>query len=535
MIILCFLPNTIHAEYDIPEYIKVGIRSGSNAVATIELSSSVGFDFGYIEKGQLISLYDLVDNQKIYVRKDSYYIQIKDYFYEYNFKTEEDENNSNITGPIHIQLGGSYSSKTDAIAFIDSIEHYGLKPFLSLDGKWKVWLGNYTTYNQAEKDFNELKSIVPDIDLTVISKNSKRVQVINETGDILFIYNPSYANYYFKPKNDTLVTLDNKKFRGCIMIKNASNGNMTIINRLTLTEYLYGVLPKEMPYTAHIEALKAQAVAARNYTVININRHSNEGFDVCASTHCQVYGGYSSEKQSCNDAVNATRDMILLHNGRPISAFYHSHSGGHTENIENIWQSPIAYLKGVKDPYGEPYRWEVSYTAQELSKALEIKGYHVGEILDVYIDDISEFGSVQTLVIKGSQGDVVLKKNDIRKVLGYTTIRSLKFGIYKDHALCIKSDELMQNQEVENISIINGDGEIKKVTNGEQIMISNGLEMSPFKKQKESSSAYYFKGNGYGHSIGMSQRGAMAMAESGFTFEEILKHYYTEVTLIHNN
>ncbi|MCG8482944.1 MAG: SpoIID/LytB domain-containing protein [Clostridia bacterium] len=531
MVMICWIPIPVNAEYDIPEYVKVGVRSGSNAVATVKLASGTGFDFGYLSEGNFISLYDLSHIQNLYARKDSYFIHLNDYFYEYNYNPHKDENNSNITGPIHIQLGGSFSSKTDAVDFINSIEAFNLSPFLALDGKWKVWLGFYTSYDQAEKRFDELKYILQDIDLTVISKNSKRVQVLDEKGDILFIYNPSNGDYYFSPKDDALITMDNKEFRGSIMIKNASNGNMTLINRLKMDKYLYGVLPKEMSYTAPIEALKAQSVAARNYAVVNINRHKNENFHVCASTHCQVYGGYSVEKQSCIEAVDATSNMILLHDGLPISTYYHSNSGGHTENIENVWESAIPYLKGVKDPFSKDYLWEISYTPKELSDVLRIKGYNIGEILDVYVGGISEFGSVQVLVVEGTEGTVALEKDNIRKILGYTTIKSLKFGIHKDNALCIENNLLKQNQKVENISIINGDGEVRKLIAGESMMITNGMEIGPF-LEKHVTDAYYFKGNGYGHGIGMSQNGAIAMANSGYTFEEILKHYYTNVSLV---
>lgn len=534
VVMICFIPITANAEYSVPEEINVGVRSGSNAVATVKIASGTGFNFGYLSDGNFVTLYDLSNNKNLYARKDSYFIHLNDYFYEYNYNSQQDENNSNITGPIHIQLGGSFESKADAAAFIGSIEAFGLEPFLALDGKWEVWVGFYTSYDQAEKRFNELKSMLSDIDLTVISKNSKRVQVLDEKGDILFIYSPSQSNYYFKPIDDALVTMDNKKFHGSIMIKNASNGNMTLINRLSLDQYLYGVLPKEMSYKAPLEALKAQAVAARNYAVVNINRHKNEGFHLCAGTHCQAYGGYSSEKQSCNEAVDATSNMILMFEGRPISTYYHSHSGGHTENIENIWGGVLPYIKGVKDEFAENRFWEISYTPNELANALKVKGIDIGKVMDVTISEISGFGSVQALSIQGSDGVVTLEKDNIRKILGYTTIKSLKFEIYNDNALYVLNNIMKQNQKTDNIFVINGAGEIGKAVSGESIMITNGIETVPF-FEKQMTDAYYFKGRGYGHGLGMSQNGAIAMAEQGYTFEEILNHYYTNVLLIESD
>lgn len=514
----------------IPEYIKVAIRSGSNAVSTVFLSTDHEFVFGYRYNKDFVRLYDFDNMNKLYVRKDSYYIHTNGYFYEYNFVNSKDENNRDITGPIHIQIGGSFKSKSEAKKLMDHISALGLKPYLALEESWRIWIGAYTTYDNAEKEFDELRAIISE-DLTVISKDSSRVQITDEEGKIILIYNPSYGDYYFEPRENDFITIDNKLFRGSIMLKNALNGNLTIINRLSIDQYLYGVLPKEMTHTYPIEALKAQAIAARTYAIANINKHKNEGFHLCASTHCQAYGGYTYEETNTNLAVDATSRKILIYNGLPISTFYHHHSGGHTESSENIWGERVDYLRGVEDNFGENYLWNASFTANDLSQLLISNGYNIGQIKDVYIDAYSEYGSVLKLVIQGTEGIAVLEKNNIRKVLGYNTIKSLKFSLGNDNSISIINANTRKSvPELTGLHVIDNESQISKITNNNSY-IFNGKKIGVYQPITKNN-AYEFIGTGYGHSIGMSQSGAKAMAAQGYSYEEILYHYYTNVTLI---
>ena len=159
----------------------------------------------------------------------------------------------------------------------------------------------------------------------------------------------------FKPLSGQLktVTADDwgktGKYRGLIRILHSSAG-FTIINKLPLESYLRGVVPHEMSTSWPLEALKAQACAARAYA--ERSRNPGEAFDVYCTTRDQAYGGVRSEASATNAAVKGTAGAVPTYGGKPITAFYFSTSGGHTENIENVWQtSAIPYLKGVEDPY----------------------------------------------------------------------------------------------------------------------------------------------------------------------------------------
>jgi stage II sporulation protein D len=159
----------------------------------------------------------------------------------------------------------------------------------------------------------------------------------------------------FRPLSGQLKTLTpddwgkTGKYRGLIRVVHSSAG-FTIINKLPLESYLRGVVPYEMPASWPIEALKAQACAARAYA--QRSRNPGEAFDVYCTTRDQAYGGVRAEATQTNAATRASAGVVPTYRGAPIAAFYFSTSGGHTENVENVWQtSPIPYLKGVEDPY----------------------------------------------------------------------------------------------------------------------------------------------------------------------------------------
>ena len=148
-------------------------------------------------------------------------------------------------------------------------------------------------------------------------------------------------------------------YRGRLRVVHLTDG-LEIVNTLPLESYLLGVVPRESPASWPIEALKAQAVAARSYAYRATGGSGT--FDVYCTTASQMYGGSDAEATASNTAVSATRGVVPKYKGTPIVAYFFSTSGGHTENIEDVWSSsaPVPYLKGVPDPYDyySPYdKW----------------------------------------------------------------------------------------------------------------------------------------------------------------------------------
>lgn len=142
----------------------------------------------------------------------------------------------------------------------------------------------------------------------------------------------------------------NGRYRGKLLVFLNERGRLNVINEIPLETYLRGVVPKEMGPELYneLEALKAQTVAARTYTLRNLGEFAQEGYDICSTPRCQVYGGMAVEHPVSDRAIRDTAGQVLLFDDRPIEAFYSATSGGHTENVEVIFPLKQGdYLRGV--------------------------------------------------------------------------------------------------------------------------------------------------------------------------------------------
>jgi len=159
---------------------------------------------------------------------------------------------------------------------------------------------------------------------------------------------------------------DNRSYRGILEVFGNARNTFTVVNELPMEEYLLGVVPNELGPTTfgQLEALKAQAVAARTYIVRNMGQYRRDGFDICNTDACQVYFGAATEHPLATQAVNETRGVIAAYNDAPIQAFYSSTCGGRTEDSENIFDEKLPYLKSVMCEYQHPEPKPFSTTRQ---------------------------------------------------------------------------------------------------------------------------------------------------------------------------
>jgi len=150
--------------------------------------------------------------------------------------------------------------------------------------------------------------------------------------------------------------IENRAYRGALEVFGNARRTLTIVNELPLEEYLRGVVPNELNPTAfgELEALKAQAVAARTYIQRNLGQYKNEGYDICATDACQVYFGAHTEDPLANRAIIETRGVVATYDGKPINALYSSTCGGRTEDAENIFSERVPYLVSTSCEYKHP-------------------------------------------------------------------------------------------------------------------------------------------------------------------------------------
>ena len=271
---------------------------------------------------------------------------------------------------------------------------------------------------------------------------------------------------------DLQITIDGKKFFGGVRLNRVKN-SLTVINLVPTEEYLRGVVAKEMIPSFPLEALKAQTVAARSFAMKNRGRHKSEGYDLCATTHCQVYDG---EKffDSVDTAVEETRGEVLMFKNKIADANFHTDSGGMTENVGEVWGTVRPYLVAVKEvlKFGEP--WVVKIPAKDFSsrfgdfgdvKSIKLSTLTIGK----NADDRTSSGRVKFAQITGTKKTVKVTGNDLRRKF---SLPSTLFDM--------------------------------KISGGEII----------------------FMGYGRGHGVGMSQLGAKSYAQDGWSYKKILAHYY---------
>lgn len=305
-----------------------------------------------------------------------------------------------------------------------------------------------------------------------------------------------------------------RQYRGTIEIRTGS-GELSVVNLVDAETYLRGVVPSEMPATYPLAALQAQAVAARGQVLVKAGRHRAEGFDLCSTQHCQVYGGATSEDPRTDEAVASTWGEVLTYRGRVADTLYSSTCGGHTANNEDYWveATPVPYLRGGPDfepedrvayafpldeeqmrqylkyapavncnqpTYGkaDKLRWWSVVSRDQLADTLQAEVGDFGALLGVRVAERARSGLVQRVDVIGSRRLVKLRGgSQIRRALGGLNSPSFAIEAYPD--------------------------------------------------EKGVPAAFAIWGAGWGHQVGMCQVGAAGLADRGRGYRDILLKYYS--------
>lgn len=337
-------------------------------------------------------------------------------------------------------------------------------------------------------------------------------------------------------ESEGTIFYNNKEYRGAFEVRN--NGDLfRIINIVGMSDYLSSLLGREMSSTWPLEALKAQAVCARNYALTIGGKHASYGFDICAEQHCQVYGGVASEAKSTRRAVEETEGVIVTYKDKVVPLYYFSCDGGYTEDSENVWVSAEGYLRGKKDVYENPefaklYNWEKTFTKEQVEEILFNRGIDIGELKDIVIDEKSDNNGVIKLTFIGEKGEKSITKSSVRS---YLSLNSNAFDIKKHTSEAEEEEET----ETEVVHVWTSEG-IFPVSEPEYVLSADGLYELPYEKKVEVEEKdvvyekYTFEGHGWGHLVGMSQWGAYSMAVLGFDYKDILSFYFTDIEFVEN-
>lgn len=404
--------------------------------------------------------------------------------------------------------------------------------------RWRVIVGAFEKEEQARPLFARLqdnREFSPRVLRHRVNDPSGKVEVYDAEYDRSAIVETGFR---IEPQSkNTEITIydiragvgfhwehqEDRTYKGVVEIRIDNGGNLMAISELQLDDYLVGVIPSEMHHTYPLEALKAQAVAARSYTVAKLaNRPSNDPIDFPATVHFQVYSGITRESEETTKAVHETAGQVLKVGNRVCEAFFHSNSGGHTESKE-FWMPPGEdYLTGVpvmdnkaakkfdfdltvdkdverwvksypktwSNPRGTGidildrntryFRWEVRYARRDLEDIIQRKlGFDLGTLIDIQPLARGVSGRITELEILGShRNHKVHGELNIRRVLSESALNSSCFTV-----------DLIMGDMGDPVEIV-------------------------------------LTGAGFGHGVGMDQTAAGVMAVEGMDYKHILSHFY---------
>ena len=296
-------------------------------------------------------------------------------------------------------------------------------------------------------------------------------------------------------------TLGKACYPGSLLFRN-TNGKLDVVNSVDVEDYLRGVVPYEIGKldSSRIEALKAQAVAARTYAYKHFNSRESMGFDVFADTKDQVYKGLESATPLTDAAVKATAGVVMTYGGEFIIAYYHSTCGGITETLATWNREDLPYLKSVPDkrPDGKPWCDESSYIKWE-------RRFADKEIAKLFKSNVSE--------AKATFSEP--KGADFKKVKSIKIKDKLKSG--RILTLRVETDK----------------GHFDVLTDRTRWLFKKAGTILPssFFTVKKDGKEWVLTGTGFGHGVGMCQMGVRARAQAGQSYQEILSHYYQGITL----
>jgi stage II sporulation protein D len=309
--------------------------------------------------------------------------------------------------------------------------------------------------------------------------NSRASCKVTATGNGIKIHQTVYqvSALRISTRKKAAIVVNRRPYRGEIVLLRSAEGTLSAINVLDVESYLKGVLVHEISPKWPMDAIKAQAIAARTYALYQKEICIHKPYDLVADTSSQVYGGFSSEKSKTNRAVNFTFGEVLLYRDKVFPAFFHATCGGMTENASELWKTNIEPLAGgrlcsfcTSSPH---YYWSASMDFETIRSKLGPLYTLEGKLQNIFVEERNVSGRIRSLRLEDDKGEsAVVSAKEFRQMMGLDVVRSTNFTI------AVKGSKVV------------------------------------------------FSGKGWGHGVGLCQWGAFGMSRKGYDYKEILAFYY---------
>lgn len=547
-VVTFFALTAVSASAVVNDTVKVGLRYGDSALfsANLENETGAGYAFGYFDENRVFQT--IGNTQQIAISMTAagniYLSENGTYAQEMTSETDE------LLGAWHVQLDG-FESFEEAASVAEQVSGYPAW----IDLAYVVRIGCFATEEEAVSYASALGG-----GNVVKSSSTGVVVTVTRSSQVLFEFDCSgVLTLGIMPDGqgeEAVTWFKGYKYPGGFEYPRITGGNLHVYNVVNLESYVKGVIPYEMNNQWPRAALEAQAICARTYASRDSKHLSAYGFDMCTTTDCQVYFGYSGTSNAPNENTNAavenTAGLLIYYQGDMIqNAVYHSSNGGATEDIINVWGSTRGYLVGKQDPYEAMldipnYRWTVTYTADELTWILQQKQdvikKDIGTVKNVYVSEYTPLGNVKKVTFEGSKGTATVSGETCRTIFYSSTygksVKSMRYSINgggpSDTAVYVNNESTRLN-ELNGIAVLSGAGTLGVLDLDSYTILSSGgissVKGNSDSKPASNNGLFVIEGSGSGHNLGMSQYGARAMAEAGYSYEDILKFYYTDITI----
>ena len=387
---------------------------------------------------------------------------------------------------------GPFSSYESALKQADKLKEKGYKAQVAFPKNWEVWIPvgkklpdkklNYKLFKKSYKS-----TIIPFL-VTKYSQYKLQGPIYLSSSEEVRINDINFGKKFYLVKD--------------------SYGTWTLIQKIKFDDYLKGVLPHEIGSNSPLEALKAQAVIARTWALYNSDRFNIDKYHLCITTQCQVYKPPKIEYKNVHKAINDTSNLIITYKKKPINSFYHGSNGGISASASESWQiKDYRYLNSMidgSDSLKKAFKLPIK-SEDELKKFLEFADEKVyGNKHSLFRwEKILSSETIQNNLLKNQLIDEKSDLVDLNIIDRGSSGRVIKLEIklknFKKPIFLIKDD-------------------IRRIL--------SFLPSNLFTINKLNDNLWIFKGGGFGHGVGLSQSGAIEMAELGFTYEQILNHYY---------
>ena len=405
-------------------------------------------------------------------------------------------------------------------------EALGLQVEVTQPGRWQVW-AKRSTYNspllkrllleQLQEQGHKQVYIESE---TLLEIPQVSFQVGEKTYQVSYLDIKSKNGQPVKIKDDSQGKGKWRPYAGKFTIQPNAYGNYTLVNDVDIETYLRGVVPHEIGANVPVAAAEAQTIIARTYALRNTRRFQADNYEMCATTHCQVYYGLSGTSPISDKAIKSTEGLVLTYNNELVDALYSSTSGGITSNFSDVWNGENRpYLRPVVDSPRQLWNFADNTLESE-------------ENFKRFISLNQGFNETgRSLFRWNKKSSLTNLTKDLQKYLTKIKHPMADFQQIKEMKIVKRSNSgriLQLDVLTENGIIALEKNEIRSAFGPPR---STLFYLEPFYNQQQTLAGYAFIGGGFGHGVGLSQFGSYNLAKLGWSAEKILQFYYPTTTL----